>query len=180
MPGNGTCWPGAPPICAGSSRRRGRCSTCWCPWPSDTGKGGKEREVPLTNRLARHLFDHLQWKGLLREGEGIGAVDETAPIFSSLTDPMRSMAPNRVYELMKAALKACASEVEQSDPAAAVRIRQASPHWLRDTHGRKFVEAGGDRGILRQNLGHASDATTAIYDRSEVARRRRDVERVFG
>ena len=42
------------------------------------------------------------------------------------------------------------------------------------------MEAGGDRGVLRQNLGHASDATTAIYDRSESKRGRREVEKVFG
>lgn len=51
---------------------------------------------------------------------------------------------------------------------------------MRHTHGRKFVEAGSDQGILRPNLGHASDATTAIYDHSEVKRRRPEVEKVFG
>ena len=44
----------------------------------------------------------------------------------------------------------------------------------------QFVETGGDRGVLRQNLGHASDATTAIYDRSGARHRRREVEKVFG
>ena len=81
---------------------------------------------------------------------------------------------------MKAALAACADTVEDAEPKAAQRIRHASPHWLRHTHGRKFVEAGGDRGVLRQNLGHASDATTAIYDRSGAQHRRREVEKVFG
>jgi len=90
------------------------------------------------------------------------------------------MAPDRIYELMKAAVRKCADEIQADDPKAAERIRRASPHWLRHTHGRKFVEAGGDRGVLRQNLGHASDATMAIYDRSGAQHRRREVEKVFG
>jgi len=155
------------------------------------GKGSKEREVPLTARVAQQLARHLVYKGL---GEGTGTdtgqapdlaeilegIDPQTPLLSSLKDPMRAMAPARIYELMKAAVRACADSLESKDPQAARRIRQSSPHWMRHTHGRKFVEAGGDRGILRQNLGHASDATTAIYDRSEVKRRRREVEKVFG
>ena len=151
------------------------------------GKGSKEREVPLTARVAQLLARHLAFKGL-GEGEGGSAnlmeswhtIDPQTPLLSSLKDPMLPMAPARIYELMKEAVRACADDVEHKDPQAARRIRQPSLHWMRHTHGRKFVEAGGDRGILRQNLGHASDATTAIYDRSEVKRRRREVEKVFG
>ena len=141
------------------------------------GKGSKEREVPLTARIAWQLAGHLDTKGL---GPHLAMLDPQTPLISALKDPMRPMDATRVYELMKAALCACAEEVESDDPQAAGRIRQASPHWMRHTHGRKFVEAGGDRGVLRQNLGHASDATTAIYDRSEAKRRRREVEKVFG
>ena len=141
------------------------------------GKGSKEREVPLTARSAWQLAGHLDTKGL---GSSLAMLDPQTPLISALKDPMRPMDATRVYELMKGALRACAEEVEGDDPQAAGRIRQASPHWMRHTHGRKFVEAGGDRGVLRQNLGHASDATTAIYDRSEAKRRRREVEKVFG
>ena len=141
------------------------------------GKGGKEREVPLTSRVAWQLACHLDGKGL---GPSLAELDAQTPLLSALKDPMRPMNATRVYELMKAALVQCAEALERQDPRGAGRIRQASPHWMRHTHGRKFVEAGGDRGILRQNLGHASDATTAIYDRSEAKRRRREVEKVFG
>jgi site-specific recombinase XerD len=81
---------------------------------------------------------------------------------------------------MKAALVACANDVERTDPAAAARIRKASPHWVRHTHGRMWVEGGGDRGILRDRLGHASIVTTGIYDRSDIRRQRGVVERLFG
>jgi len=141
------------------------------------GKGSKEREVPLTAKVTAQLAGHLARKGL---GTDWGELDAETPFLSALLDPLRPMAPQRVYELMKAALRTCADSLESADPQSARRIRQASPHWMRHTHGRKFVEGGGDRGVLRQNLGHASDATTAIYDRSEAKRRRREVEKVFG
>lgn len=149
-----------------------------------TGKGGRQRDVPLTRRLVQHLTEHFRRQGLLdgaqAQPNALFELDPATPLLSALADPLRPMAPARVYELMKTALGRCADEIEADDAMAAERIRRASPHWLRHTHGRKFVEAGGDRGILRQNLGHASDATTAIYDRSEARRRRREVEKVFG
>lgn len=149
-----------------------------------TGKGGRQRDVPLTRRLVQHLIDHFRRQGLLAgpqpQPNVLFDLDPATPLLSALADPMRPMAPARVYELMKAALRRCADDTQPDDAMAADRIRRASPHWMRHTHGRKFVEAGGDRGILRQNLGHASDATTAIYDRSEARRRRREVEKVFG
>ena len=141
------------------------------------GKGSKEREVPLTIRIAGQLARHLDSKGL---GSDLALLAPEVPLLSGLSDAMRPMAPDRIYELMKAAVRKCADEIQADDPKAAERIRRASPHWLRHTHGRKFVEAGGDRGVLRQNLGYASDATTAIYDRSGAQHRRREVEKVFG
>ena len=139
------------------------------------GKGAKEREVPLTAKVASRLATHLASKG---QGSELSDVAPGVPLLSGLTDAMRPLQPDRVYELMKAALVACADHIEESDPRSAKRIRQASPHWLRHTHGRMFVEARGDWGVLRQNLGHASDATTAIYDRSGARHRRREVEKV--
>lgn len=114
------------------------------------GKGAKEREVPLTAKVAAQLAGHLASKSL---GDDLAQVAPDVPLLSGLKDATRPLAPDRVYELMKAALLACAAAVEgEGDAKSARRIRQASPHWLRHTHGRKFVEAGGDRGVLRQNL----------------------------
>jgi integrase len=34
--------------------------------------------------------------------------------------------------------------------------------------------------ILQQQLGHASLATTTVYTRGDLARRRQEIDRVFG
>lgn len=141
------------------------------------GKGGKERELPLPSRFVDELADQLRGKGFDGDFE---SMPEDLPLLSTLKDPMRPMDEKRVYELMKAAFVACADAIDRRDPQAAARIRRASPHWLRHTHGRKWVEAGGDRGILRDRLGHASIVTTGIYDRSDIRRQRGVVEKIFG
>lgn len=143
------------------------------------GKGEKPRELPLPERFVDELREHLVDKG--HDGVFYDVSEEMDfPILSALADPRNPMDGKRVYELMKAALVACANDVERTDPAAAARIRKASPHWVRHTHGRMWVEGGGDRGILRDRLGHASIVTTGIYDRSDIRRQRGVVERLFG
>lgn len=143
------------------------------------GKGDKPREVPLPAAFVDELWSQLVAKGHHGRFFEVES-DFDLPILSALDDPRNPMDGKRVYELMKGALKACADDLERTDPAAAARIRQASPHWVRHTHGRKWVEGGGDRGILRDRLGHASIVTTGIYDRSDMRRQRGVVEKLFG
>lgn len=143
------------------------------------GKGEKPRELPLPERFVDELRQHLVAKG--HDGVFYEVSEENDfPILSALDNPRNPMDGKRVYELMKDALQACADDVERTDPAAAARIRRASPHWVRHTHGRMWVEGGGDRGILRDRLGHASIVTTGIYDRSDIKRQRGVVEKLFG
>jgi len=48
------------------------------------------------------------------------------------------------------------------DADAAARIRKVSPHGLRHTHARKWVEASADRGILRARFGHVSSYPSVL------------------
>ncbi|MBI5270756.1 MAG: tyrosine-type recombinase/integrase [Burkholderiales bacterium] len=143
------------------------------------GKGEKPRELPLPERFVAELREHLANKGHDGVFYDVGEENDF-PILSALNDPRNPMDGKRIYELMKGALVACADEVQRTDPTAAAQIRRASPHWLRHTHGRMWVEGGGDRGILRDRLGHASIVTTGIYDRSDIRRQRGVVEKLFG
>lgn len=48
-----------------------------------------------------------------------------------------------------------------ASPAAAERLRRASPHWMRHTHASHALSAGVELKTVRDNLRHASIATTS-------------------
>ena len=141
------------------------------------GKGAKWREIPLPRRLVAALCTSFQSKGL---DPALLHNPPEVPLFSHLADAWQPLTPVRLYQLMKRAFTACAAELERDDPLAAERLRQASPHWMRHTHGRKAADAGVEMHILQQQLGHASVATTTVYTRGDLARRRQEIDRVFG
>lgn len=105
------------------------------------------------------LREHLAAKGL---GADFGAMPEDAPLFCGLKNVMAPMDGQRVYDLMKAAFGKGADSVQGRDADAATRIRKTSPHGLRHTHARKWVEASADRGILRDRFGHVSSYPSVL------------------
>jgi len=72
-----------------------------------------------------------------------------------------------------------ASAVEVEAPAAAEKLRRATPHWLRHTHATHALGRGAELTTVRDNLRHASMATTSIYLHGEEAKRARQLEQAF-
>jgi site-specific recombinase XerD len=73
-----------------------------------------------------------------------------------------------------------ADRVESRDPALAAKLRHASPHWLRHTHATHALDAGVELVAVRDNLRHASIATTSTYLHGEDRKRARQVSMAFG
>ena len=65
-------------------------------------------------------------------------------------------------------------------PEDAKRLRVASAHWLRHTHGSHTVAAGVPLEIVQNNLGHASLNTTTIYVTAQRTRRIRAMQKFIG
>jgi integrase len=70
-----------------------------------------------------------------------------------------------LYQAIKAFLAQAATRVDGMD---AQRLRKASTHWLRHTHGSHALQ--GREGqtpvpiqVVQNNLGHASVLTTSMY-----------------
>ena len=57
------------------------------------------------------------------------------------------------------------------------RLRQASTHWLRHTHGSHAVADKVPLDVVQYNLGHKSLDTTSIYVTAERSRRIREMRR---
>jgi site-specific recombinase XerD len=73
-----------------------------------------------------------------------------------------------------------AEHVKTRNPALAARLRRASPHWLRHTHATHALNAGVELVAVRDNLRHASIATTSTYLHGNDRRRAHQVGAAFG
>lgn len=140
------------------------------------GKRQKWREVPLPDTAVDALREHLADRGLSTD---LLANDAATPLIARLSGP-DPLSPARIYQVLVGAFSRCAADTAASDPRAAERIRQATTHWLRHTHGSHAAARGVPQDVLQANLGHQSLATTSIYVTAEKARRHRAVQAAFG
>lgn len=112
-------------------------------WVKIRGKGNKERLVPLTEALAKHLTDYLQnVRGHL--------VKEASP---SILINDRGRRPSRV-DIWRW-LAAWSTKAGFSEPV--------SPHRFRHGCATALLEGGADLRSIQILLGHASIQTTQIY-----------------
>lgn len=152
------------------------------------GKGEKTRIVPVPTELIKAFEHYFKERGL---GESIHHVPRQAFLLGHASDlqermpwsararkvydPKAGIRPNTLYSQIKRFFEECAKALQVSDPAGAERVRSASVHWLRHTHGSHMNAAGVDVKVLQQNLGHASLATTTCYSTSEDRRQMQEL-----
>ena len=109
-----------------------------------TGKGGKERVVPVDAAFFAELAAYLR--------EERPASCRTAECFVVLRgptagQPLTEAGLRRIFRIHRLA-------------SGAVRVR---PHRLRHTYGTELASAGIDLLALRELMGHANPETTAAY-----------------
>ncbi|WOD15513.1 site-specific integrase [Paraburkholderia kirstenboschensis] len=73
-----------------------------------------------------------------------------------------------------------AKHIEARNPWLAARLLRVSPHWLRHTHATHALKAGVQLVTVRDNLRHASIATTSTYLHENDRRRAHQVGAAFG
>jgi site-specific recombinase XerD len=158
-----------------------------------TGKGGKERLVPVPSDVMDKLSRYLASRGLPSHPhapENGGAfllgkavdVAERAP-WSPETrreiDPRQGIAPGTLYDQMKEFFARSALVLAKTDSHGALQLASASTHWLRHTHGSHSVALGMPLEVLQQNLGHASLHSTTIYATSEERKRMKAMQKIW-
>lgn len=151
------------------------------------GKGNKLRVVPLPDRVACELAVYLRARGLR---EDLHDCDGTLPLLDRLRQDQyelpangaakTTLAPSSIYRSLKSFFHRCADALDgEGNGVAAERLRAASTHWLRHTHGTLGVKAGIRQSTIRDSLGHASLATTGIYLNDDLLERKREMEKLF-
>ena len=114
-----------------------------------TGKGDKQRLLPVGDRLAELLACY----GDLR---AVSYPD--APPNLLLTDKGRAMYPKFVYNKVVGYLGGVSTEEKRS------------PHVLRHTFASQLLAEGADLNAVKELLGHASLAATQFYTHGDAAR----------
>ena len=152
------------------------------------GKGNKPRVVPLPDRVANELAVYLRARGLpddLKDCDGdlqlIDRLRQDDYEVLANGQAKTTLAPSSIYRSLKQFFRRCAVALEgEGNVVAAERLRAASTHWLRHTHGTLGVRAGIRQSTIRVSLGHASIATTGIYLNDDLLERKREMEKLFG
>ncbi|TXG86936.1 MAG: int, tyrosine-based site-specific recombinase [Thermomicrobiales bacterium] len=147
------------------------------------GKGDKVREVPVPIDVVGELSHYLVARGFDPNPEDAGSRDvfvlghafptaARGPRRAMPVDSREGIAASTLYDQIKAFFRQCAETLRgQGDTRGAERLAQASTHWLRHTHASHAIAAGTQIEVMRDNLGHASLATTTVYVTSEQRRR---------
>ncbi len=134
------------------------------------GKGGKERNVPVSPRLLRLLREELRLRGL-----GDTFSEETLrglPVIERLRAGRTGcLSPESIYLECKAALEVVATHLRAHGASEeAALIARATTHWTRHSFGMALVETAG-LPVVQELLGHEDLNTTRTYARISAATR---------
>ena len=145
-------------------------------WIRVIGKGRMAGKVVLPP-LARAALDrYLAQRGLPVTPS---KWRPSTPLIGSLGEDGNGISSWRLWRVLKRFFAAAAEVVEEGSPALAEKLRQATPHWTRHTHATHLLEGGAELTTVRDNLRHASLATTSMYLHTDDARRAKQVADQF-
>ena len=94
-------------------------------------------------------------------------------------DSAAGITGTRLWNVMRRFFDQVADVIAADHPAAAEKLRRASPHWMRHTHATHALARGAELTTVRDNLRHASIATTSINLQSDEIKRARQMTQAF-
>lgn len=132
-------------------------------WLLVKGKGGVVRKVVVSDELLEELGHYRHSLGLPRRP----TLNEETPLVAALTGQNRLRTPLSVSSIHKTIKEIFSRAVTDSIAAGhlglATRLEQASAHWMRHSGASHMLGACVSIVDVRDNLGHASIATTNTY-----------------
>lgn len=132
-------------------------------WLSVCGKGGVVRKVAVTAELLSEL---RAYRGSM-DLPGLPSPAEETPLVVAVTGRDRLWRPlsvSAIHKIVKQVFRqAIALCMAEGSEGLAKRLEKASAHWLRHSGASHMLDAGVSLAEVRDNLGHASIATTNTY-----------------
>ncbi|MEO6683113.1 MAG: tyrosine-type recombinase/integrase [Ginsengibacter sp.] len=112
------------------------------------GKGSKERLIPISNRLIKHLVNYLEEK---RKKFG---TEQNEYLLVNAKGNL--LYPKYIYNMSKKYLRLVST------------IERKSPHTLRHTFATHLTNNGAQINAIKELLGHSSLAATQIYTHNSI------------
>jgi len=146
-------------------------------WLHVQGKGSKKGRVALPP-LARSALDrYLVQRGLATTRSQWAS---KTPILGRVdTDDAAGLSASRLRALVKRFFALTATLIADRNPIVAEKLNRASPHWMRHTHATHALQQGVEMTSVRDQLRHASIATTSLYADSDDRRRASQINKTF-
>jgi len=119
-----------------------------------TGKGSKERLVPIGGLAHAALLDYMQSGRPFLHRKGESEPSDSSAVFLNV----------RGHRLTRQAIYQIVAEY-----GAKVDIEGLHPHTLRHSFATHLLEGGADLLSIQELLGHASIATTQIYTHVDIS-----------
>ncbi|VWD64870.1 phage integrase family protein [Burkholderia lata] len=143
-------------------------------WLHVLGKRGKLALPPL----ARTVLD----QNLMQRGLPVTRVrwKPATPLVASLEEDGASIESTRLWRVLTRFFVLVVDAAQDERPAAAEKLRRASPHCMRHTHASHALARGAELIMVRDNLRHASISTTSTYLQSDEVQRTRQFDQAFG
>jgi len=146
-------------------------------WLHVVGKGSKPGKVALPP-LARCALDQY----LIQRNLSVTPArwNPKTPLVASLgEDGNAGIAGARLWCVMRRFFMQAADTIRTEHPATADKLCRASPHWMRHSHASHALARGAELTTVRDNLRHASIATTSMYLHGDEVQRARQMNQAF-
>jgi site-specific recombinase XerD len=144
-------------------------------WLRVFGKGGKTAKVVIPPIGKRAMELQLIQRGL---SVNHARWDRRACLVGNL-EGEEGITGTRLWAIVRRFFVTASNVIQPEQPAITDKLRHASPHWMRHTHATHALARGAELTTIRDNLRHASIATTSIYLHSDHVKRAQQLAAVF-
>lgn len=146
-------------------------------WIVVVGKGNKAGRVAIPPQARLALDRYLASRGIATSPQRWRASE---PLLENLTNDGAPLAAGRLWAIVKRFFVEASDRLVEVNNALAQKLRRASPHWMRHAHATFALGRGASLTTVRDNLRHASLATTSMYLHTDEVRRASELAKAFG
>ncbi|WP_431273196.1 phage integrase family protein [Variovorax ureilyticus] len=145
-------------------------------WLNVVGKGSKHGKVALP-LLARGALDRYLAQRRLPVTRS--RWNPRTVLVAGLAEDGGGITAARLWAIMRRFFLQAARSLREVSPSTAGKLERATPHWMRHTHATHALARGVELTTVRDNLRHASVATTSVYLHTDEVKRARQIGNAF-